>query len=111
MNIWTGPRCLEQNISQFDEERAFKPEALKKRNFSEKTSLGLSMRRNNNRPLPTLATLNPNSIFGGITPQKRRLKKNINEGEAILIVTSQSQQYIQHGVIKPLQKQLERYRT
>ena len=90
MNIWTGPRCLEQNISQFDEERAFKPEALKKRNFSEKTSLGLSMRRNNNRPLPTLATLNPNSIFGGITPQKRRLKKkhqrkggNINSNKPI----------------------------
>ena len=80
MNIWTGPRCLEQNVSQFDEERAFKPEALKKRNFNEKTSLGLSMRRNNNRPLPTLATLNPNSIFGGITPQKGGKKKKHQRG-------------------------------
>ena len=33
------------------------------------------MRRNNHRPLPTLASLNPNSLFGGVTPQKRRNKK------------------------------------
>ena len=33
MNIWTGPSCLAQDISKSDEERAFKPEALKKRNF------------------------------------------------------------------------------
>ena len=75
MNIWTGPSCLAQDISKFDEERAFKPEALKKRNFNEKRNLGRSMRRNNHRPLPTLASLNPNSLFGGVTPQKRRKEK------------------------------------
>ena len=71
MNIWTGPRCIERDVSSFDTERAFKPEALKKRNFHDKENLGRSMRRNNHRPLPTLATLNPNSLFGGITPGKK----------------------------------------
>ena len=89
MNIWTGPRCIERDVSSFDTERAFKPEALKKRNFHDKENLGRSMRRNNHRPLPTLATLNPNSLFGGITPgkkmkgaKKRERRKQNGEGSS-----------------------------
>lgn len=70
MDIWTGPKCMEHGDvrSVPVDERAFRAEALKRK----KVDLGRSMRQNNLRPLPALATQNSNCSFSGIAPHRSK---------------------------------------